>query len=339
MMLGRLTSVLGGATLVLLAQSPVPELKDAAERAEIQARLSSSAPEQSAWGAYLAAENGERSFVPSIIPLLRHEHPYVQLAAVDALMRLKADVPPETLKGLRIDDSLDPVLALISIDPKRHSAVLIDLFDQGLNDEQWVAVNSMLWEHPTREYATRLLREWRLRMAIEVEDGVRGIGCGGQGYGGSGKPVRDRSGFPPIWHYAVYEGVLMPGATAIADGPHPASFVRQKEARTGGGKVPRDDYRKDYLQGLAHIGLPNSWATFRWTNAAKYRADAADLILLVQKCEAELRRSLLAQGLLDRSELPLGQEPEFVVVDRRDDQTIPLPTIRWRIDGAFTDRQ
>src|ERR1017187_4428964 len=144
-MLRRLALLFGSATLCLLAQSPASEPKDAAQRTQIQAMLSSRAPNQLAWGAYLAAENGERNLVPSIIPLLRHENPDVQLAAIDALIRLKGDVPPETLKALRIDDTLDPVLVLISADPKKYSAVLMGLLDQNLDDEQWVATNSMLW--------------------------------------------------------------------------------------------------------------------------------------------------------------------------------------------------
>jgi hypothetical protein len=108
-------------------------------------------------GAYLAWEYLEPSFVPSIVPLLRHEHPDVQLAAIDALLRLNADVPAESLGPFRIDGRFDPILALLSRNPKKYAGVLMSLLDQSLDDEEWLAVNSILWTAPPHGYAARLL--------------------------------------------------------------------------------------------------------------------------------------------------------------------------------------
>jgi hypothetical protein len=326
-MTGRLAFLVASAALSGLAQTPASEPLDAARRGQIEAMLSSRAPDQLAWGAYLAAEYGAGNFVPTIIPLLRHKNPDVQIAAVDALIRLNADVPPEGLAGVRIDGTLDPVIVLLSRNSKKYSALLMDLLGQSLDDNQWVAVNSILWMSSPRGYAALLLRAWKLEVTIEVRDkpGYKERCC--SGYFAGTKQPRDRSGFPPLWHYAVYEGVPRP--SAMTGGPHPVSFIRQTEARKGGAAVPRDDYRKDYLEGLAHFELPQSVVTFRWADTAKFRADAEDLLARVHRCETELRRILLERGLVDASESTDGPAPVLTVVDYRVDQRIPLPSIQW----------
>jgi hypothetical protein len=93
----RLAFLLGRVTLGAGAQPRALEPVVAARQAQVQAFLLSKEPVQLAWGAYLAGEYLEPSFVPSIVPLLRHEHPDVQLAAIDALLRLNADLPAESL--------------------------------------------------------------------------------------------------------------------------------------------------------------------------------------------------------------------------------------------------
>jgi hypothetical protein len=338
-MSGRLALLITCAALSVVAQPPESEPVDVARRNQIHAMLSSTAPDQLAWGAYLAAENSEPSFVPSIIPLLRHENPDVQLAAIDALIRLNAEVPAERLGPIRIDGRFDPFLALLAKNPQKYSRVLLNLLDESLDGTEWTAVNSILWMTPPRGYAARLLREWQLQVSVEVQDKPPGIGCGGCGYYLRKRPARDRSGFPPVAIYVINIDVVHPEKTGIPRGPYPISFVRQTEPRTGGPCISRDEYRKDYLQGLAQYGLPKSSAVFHWTTPAKYRTDADALLALIRKCNTELRQILLERGLLDPNESTVGLEPEFLVVDKRFDQQIPLPAIPWRVASAPTPPQ
>jgi len=213
----------------------------------------------------------------------------------------------------------------------------MSLLDQSLDGDEWVAVNSILWAAPPRGYAARLLREWKRQVIIEVRDEQGGIEFCCIGYFHGAQPVRDRSGFPPKAVYVVHEESIPRGAAAFAVGPHPISFVRQHEARKGSSAVRRDEFRKDYLQALSHLSLPDSVVTFPWTDAAKFRADAEDLFARVRKSETDLRQVLLERGLVDQGETAIGKPPEFVVVDERHDRRIPLPTFSWLMDRSPED--
>jgi hypothetical protein len=136
--------------------------------------------------------------------------------------------------------------------------------------------------------------------------------------------------------YVIHEESIPPGTTAFAVGPHPISFVRQDEARKGS-KVARDQCRQDYLEGLSHLVLPRSLVTFRWVDAAKFRADAEDLFARIRQSETALRQILLERGLLDSDESTVWPASEFTVVDERIDQRIPLPAFPWLIKRSSGD--
>lgn len=337
-MVDRLALLTWGAILSANPQQLTAEPTIGVPHGQIQNLLSSREPGQLAWGAYLAGESGQRAAVPLLIPLLRHAHPDVQLASIDALIRLRADVPSENLKALRIDGSFDATLVLLSFNPRKHSSVLLDLLDRPLDHTEWTAVSSLLWTSPPPGYAARLLREWKLQSTVEVKDSPTGISCGGSGYIILAKPERDRSGFPPIWHYVLRTGVVMPEATAIADGPHPISFQRETRPRSGGSLAPRHDFRRDYLQSLAGLGLPGPLFVFWWTDTGSYLADAENLRALIRKCMTDLRQALVERGLLDAAEEATSPPAEITVVDRRLDQRIPLPAFQWQDTSATADR-
>lgn len=298
---------------------------------EIRGMLASTEASQLAWGAYLAGDAGDRKFVASVIPLLRNEDPDVQLAAVDALIRIGVELPPETLQNLRIDGGLDPVLVLLSRNPIRYSGLLTSLLDQGLDTTEWVAVNSIRWKLRSPTWVSRLLRDWTIQIKVEVWDQPGYIdGCCSWTMV-SQKAPRNRTGFPPIWRYVIYERTLMPGATTlIPDGPHPISFVRQHEPRQGGPLVNLNEHRRDYLQELASFSLPRSGVRFNWIDEAKYKSDTNELMALIRRCQTSLRQILRERGLLDARELTESPQPEIRVEDQRIDKRVPLPSIEWR---------
>lgn len=59
--------------------------------------LASHDPAQVAWGAEMAARSGSENYVPGLRLLLAHADDRVKEQALDALIRLKAKLPPEEL--------------------------------------------------------------------------------------------------------------------------------------------------------------------------------------------------------------------------------------------------
>jgi hypothetical protein len=163
-----------------------------------QDQPASADPRDLAWGAYLAANDQQKNLIPSILPLLRHEDSAVRLAAIDAPIRLDADVPEQDLAPLLRGYWLDSALIFVSRDPRRHADLLMRLLDGPLRDQQWVAITSILYAVAPPGYAARLYKDWTLQYTIQVWDTPSGYieGCC-SGWGGGGILV-DAAGFPPL---------------------------------------------------------------------------------------------------------------------------------------------
>ncbi len=282
-----------------------------------------------AWTAHLAAERGQPELIPQIIPLLRHPHPDVQLAAADALIRMNADVPSSDLVGVRIDGSLDPVIVLLAKSPQQHAQLLMELIDQAQDDTQWAAINSILANAPPGGFAARLLHDWKLQILIELWDGPIGIGCRSSGSFRKPPPERDREGFPHKWVNVLSQGGSNSGTITITEEPFSVRYSRTKVARQIEGLTSHNESRKMYLQQLAHYGLPNTGVTFKWKSPENFLADAENLRALVTRCNTELRQILLSRGLLKPGEDTTGPAPEFAVTDMRHDKSTPLPKLSW----------
>ena len=311
------------------------------EKAIVAQLLSSTEPSQLAWGAYLAANYQQKNFVPAIIPLLRFSDSGVRLVAIDALIRLDADVADDDLSiflasnPIRLD--ADPALVLMAKDPKKHTDLLMRLLDQ-LNNSGWVAVNEILLADPQPGYAAHLLRDWKVHFNVKVWDGPVGIGDGGCGWFGPQRVEEARQGFPTISEYFIHEGATK-GATMIGAGPHPVSYLRQEPANRGGPCIDKDAYRLDYLKSLARfapdsklVKFPFPNQDFQWIDAAKYQADADALLTGIRMVVSNIRTALIARGLATKEEVNAGPKLEIVVTDQRRNTRYPLPVIDWRLD-------
>ena len=305
--------------------------------ASIVQLLSSTEPSQLAWGSYHAANSQQRSAIPAIIPLLRSSNALVQLAAIDALIRLDATVPDEDLAFFLLSNRAAPVIVLLASDPKTHGDFLLRLLGHASNPE-WVAVNSILLTAPPPGYTARLLREWTLQFNLNVWDKpfrAEGCCCGWFTY----PPFRSpSSGFPPIYQYVVEEGTPS-GSFVIAAGVHPVAYARQESVPRSGPCVPKDAYRLDYLKVLARVGpdntagqLPDVSRGFQWIGAAKYEADSQALLTGIRSAVAFIRRALVERGLLTAEEASLGPTLKVQVIDHRTEHHDPLPAIDWRLD-------
>ncbi|HEY4365243.1 MAG TPA: hypothetical protein VGN17_30055 [Bryobacteraceae bacterium] len=321
----------------IFAQPPIPSPADSVEKSVVAQLLSAADPGQLAWGAYLAANYQQKSFIPSIVPLLHSPDAGVRQSAIDALIRLDSDLPELELDALlTADNDPDPVLVLLAKSPKKHADFLMHLLDRPLAEPDWVAVNSILSMAPPPGFAARLLREWTLHFTVIAWDKTyTGLGAEGGGWAGDGGPGR-RPGFPPLYFYVIQEGMKQ-GGTILAAGPHPVSFIRQSNPSRSGLAIDKDVYRLDYLRFLARLDpetarLPNEPASLPWTDAEAFRTGAATLLESIRTPVTALRHALTDRGLLTKEEALAGPNLQVTVRDNRQVSREPLPVIDWRLD-------
>ncbi len=301
-------------------------------------RLTSTEPSQLAWGAYLAAEGQQKDLIPAILPLLKLDNSGVRLAAIDALIRLDADVPEEDLAPLLSGYWLDSTLILLSEDPKKHASFLMSLLDREMEGRQWDALNSILLAAPPPGYAARLLRDSSLRFTVCVQfenpcpgrmviDGVPSLR----------RPPESPPGFPPQSLYMVgdeAQGV----PSSLATGSHPVTYARTgyrtPYAVTFNLPAERDADRWLYLTLLAGQGakMPDSIQVFSWISPTHFQADAAQFLGSVNNVVSRVRQALLARGFLTAQEARSAPKLEVQMLDQRANYPGPLPPIAWKLD-------
>ena len=268
------------------------------ESARASQLLSSHEPSQKAWGAYLAANAQQKELIPAIIPLLMSTESAVQFAAIDALIRMEADVPQEDLAAYLETNPPDPVLVLLARDPRKHADFLLGLLDRPLSVASWVAVNGVLSMAPPPGYAARLLRDWRIQYHIELWGRGQYPGPGPTDTGGCAfgcsiyHAPNTPEGFPPQALYVISQGPWKP-ALKLAGGAHPLVYQVFTTADDGPGaygppwdpdltEEDRDRYTADYLGALIGRDPPGPSGSiyppirdqiFEWSGAAQYTKD------------------------------------------------------------------
>ncbi|HEX8290926.1 MAG TPA: hypothetical protein VF570_04170, partial [Pyrinomonadaceae bacterium] len=227
--------------------------------AEAARLLKSQGNRERAWGAYLAGAHGLMEHAPLLVGLLEDpnivsggwEESVVRQAALDALIRLDAEVPAEKLLPL-YGSSPDEVVILLARVPKQNARELLSLFNENIPDARWAAVGNLLADARARGFAARLLARLKVSASVYVYDseGDRGYG-GGCGYGsGCGVAAHTPEGFPPVGYYSL-STTQARGAVVLAPGRHTVYYVRRPapDGCGGGddGPVGRDDLRVGYL--------------------------------------------------------------------------------------------
>lgn len=278
-----------------------------------------------AWGAYLAGQRQEMRYVPLIVPLLKHKDKDVQLAAVDALIQLHADVPDEMLSSFN-SDTLDGAIVLIARDPQSHPGFLLQLLDRNLSNEQWAAVHGLLAAVPPPGYSARLLREWEPEISIKLWEKAEGFSCGGSNILVV-RPARDRAGFPPLVVYVLSLGLANDGKHLLVGGPLPVAYRRTGEERTGGSVLDLQVARGAILYHLADSSAPGLFGSFSWLDEEKYRKDIGSLLGQYRSSLNRLRQTLLQRGLLTEQESRIEPKHRLAIEDQRKEPKIPLPVV------------
>lgn len=344
------------ATLVLLAASGAFAQGDGARLEDVSAEasrlLASRESRARAWGAYLAGAHGLKSHAPLVVALLEDaeaggtENAFVKQAALDALIRLDAEVPSEKLLPLQ-QLAPDETLILLARSPEQNAGVLLTLFADEAADARWLAVGNLLAEARARGFAARLLAGLEMRATVFVYDsnGDRGYnGGGGGGCGGGDRHFYEPTpeGFPPVGHYTLTASPVR-GAVVVARGRRAVYHVRTVQ---GQGDVPylpcevvrRDERRVEYLAELLRttiedVGLEaRAFHAVVCRDARQCRRALAALRDETARAYAQALERLAGAGLLDASEAStLKPDLTFNLYDQRDRRTVPLPE---KLDGV-----
>ncbi len=327
------TTTIGGANAGCRRKSPAAQLLASNEAIEM------------AWGAYLAGEDQQRSLIPSILPLLKYENSGVRLAAIDALMRLDADVPEEDLASLLGGYWLDSALIFLSKDPQKHASFLMGLLDHEMGVREWDALNGILLTAPPPGYAARLLRDLTLRFTVCAPSKTR---CPNKVMVAA-PPYRlvspdNPPGFPPQSLYIVENAAHGVPAVLVAS-PRAVTYGRAAyqayywSSPDGSELADRDALRWNYLALLAGTSprdagtqIPESVRNFHWKGPARYRADTANFLKSIRDRVTRLRRALIVGGLLTAEESQSGPKFEVQVLGQWDSAATVLPEIDWRLD-------
>jgi len=317
------------------AQDSATYPPEAVQKRTVQQLLASTEPGQQAWGAYLAANYQQVVSISAIIPLLRSHDVFVAAGAIDALIRLRADVPEEDLIAFADANPPSAVIVLAAREPKKHSALLIHLLDRAAFSD-WVAVDRLLLAFSPPGYAAWLWKGWRPRFEVrvgELPDVIGDLFC--SRYGGT--EVERRAGFPPTYEYLI-DGQFMPGDTLLVQGAPPLGYLRKERGpRLKPCPVDYQGRRTEDLRLLAGAMRTNDalivprLTTFPWVDSAQYRADAEGLRKRIRSMVEAIRNGLITRGRLTGSEASVLPEIDVKEIDLRPDRTIALPAIGWRL--------
>lgn len=313
--------------------------------AEAARLLKSDENVERAWGAYLAGLHGLKDQTPSLVSMLEDERlntmywqeSFVRQAALDALIRLDAEVPAETLAPL-YKDAPDEVLILLARDTSKNQHALLQLFDEDVPDARWLALNNLLASQRTSGFAARLLAGLKIEADVYVyeSEGDRRYGGGGVGVGGHGCGIggrRDES-LPPINYYHLTAEARR-GATVLAAGRRNVYYER----------TPFDTYCDDLWRALERDQVRVEYvADMLGTSVDELELDArpfreavcGDVRRCVRALAAvrdEIRRAyssalarLSERGMLDAAEAAeLKPDIMFRIIDEREKKSFPLP--------------
>jgi hypothetical protein len=311
--------------------------------AEAARLLKSDESKERAWGAYLSGLHGLKEHAPLLVSMLEDERPnsgywqeaFVRHAALDALIRLDAEVPAESLLPLYGSEP-DEVLILLAREPEKNQQALLGLFDDDTPDARWLALGNMLAAQGTHGFAARLLGGLKIEASVYLYDREGDHNIGGGSNGGCGCGVggsRDRS-LPPVVYYHLTTGAR-PGATVFVTGRQNVYYERTPWAAycdVSWLALERDHVRVDYLAdmlGTTGEDLGLDARPFREVvckDSAQCRKALAGVRDEIQRAYSSTLSRLLERGLLDAAEVAeLKPDITLNLNDYRDKKTFPLP--------------
>jgi hypothetical protein len=284
---------------------------------DVRELLASSEPASLAWGAELAARNQATEFVPQLIGLLHSTDERVREHALDALIRLKARVPEEELRGLlpRFSSSV----ILLAVNGGQKSLLLSMLRGNSGYDPNWVALNEALLAGGGLDYWNQLLREWTIHVVVHVVQPRHTAKVERLGSGWCGDSVRrDLPDFP---ERASYDLVLSPepGDTILFSAPYRVYIRRSPVPHGCGVPIDRDEYRAAFVKSAVHETFSIEGKMrfeIDWTGAQAYLAET-------KRLRAKVRAGV--QDITEQLGTTVRPRIEVTVQDQRADKSHALP--------------
>jgi hypothetical protein len=294
-----------------------------------------------AWGAYAVGEFGLAELLPRVKIILQTEsNPLLIREALDAAIRLHAEVPDETLlkqyKGFPEESTI-----LFAESVADHLDSMLSLFGSEADTVRWLALGNMALAARMPGFAAILMKELsQMHVFVSVSEQQIGIGCGGGcgRNGGMGIPA----GSPPV---ATYMFTDRPSDNAVLAFPGPRPIYYERLVFVQGAETPnfphipcfmdRDLLRLEYLAAL--LGVPIESVQFenkpirwiRWNGPDRYVSD------VTQMCEEVLRQYETLAGRLAALRLLSDAECEALnpvinlqIDDVRMDKSVLLPEIK-----------
>jgi hypothetical protein len=311
--------------------------------AEAARLLKSDETKERAWGAYLVGLHGLKEHAPLLVSMLEDEklsgggwqEAFARHAALDALIRLDAEVPAESLLPLYQREP-DEVLILLAREPEKNQQALLGLFDDDAPDARWLALGNLLSAQRTQGFAARLLGGLKIEASVYVYDREGDHNIGGGNNGGRGCGVggsRDES-LPPVAYYHLTTGAR-PGATVFVTGRQNVYYERTPWAAycdVSWLALERDHVRVDYLAdmlGTTEEDLGLDARPFREVvckNSAQCRKALAGLRDEIRRSYSSALARLLERGMLDAAEVAeLKPDITLNLTDYREKRAFPLP--------------
>jgi len=311
--------------------------------AEAARLLKSDDNKERAWGAYLAGLHGLKEHTPLLVSTLEDEslrsgslhEAVVRQAAFDALIRLDAEVPAESILPLYASEP-NEVLILLAREPKKNELALLQLFNDDTPDARWVALGNLLSAQSTNGFAARLLGGLKIEASVYIYDseGEHGYGGGdGCGYGCGAGWGRDGS-LPPVGYYHLTTGALR-GSVVFVTGRETVYYERTLSSTSCNDNwrtLERDSVRVGYLAdmlGTTEEDLGFEARPFREVvckDAAQCRKSLAALRDEISGAYSSTLKRLLERGLLDASEVSeLKPDLTLNITDNREKRSFALP--------------
>jgi len=317
------------------------------DKASIIKRILSTDSPSSAWGAYYAGKSRLKESIPTLLELVKRQNrrlngpvPLVKKAALDALIRLDADVPAGLLYHGLNEVCLAETLILLAKNPEKNRNGLFYLMDyDDVDNQHWWATAAVLTSLNPLGLAERLLKEARLTLCVTVCDQgeKRGSTCS-EGSGGLRSWSATANLYPPKSTY-IFSTNPEKGAVVLQAKPIVIYYQRSEDtrrSRTGGivGPITRSKYAFKFLRTMLakaaddFHSIDMSSLTINWVNEQDYIDKVNSKLCWLRINHKRLLDMLYEQYLLSTDACNcIRPMIEIKVYDKRRDKNPPLPIV------------
>lgn len=335
--------------------TPAPPVAVGASMEQVPVLLRSANARDVAWGAFLAMQYRMTGAVPLLAQALERASATSDQSAdaagtaaiLDALIQLDARLDPALVRRFLPIWSVQTLLLLDRAALGRDEALVSALDEVG--GDAWRATVALLFASRPPGLAVRVLRPMRFSLQVRVQDradGGLGDGVGGGVTEGCNYAPR-LLGFPPLAEYQ-FSRFPRPGVVVLALPLPGASYVRTVRAdmvpcaspaasRNGPTLQERLDYAMAFVLPPSVVPWEMPRSTFQvssfgvavWSDPQALRERVRELRRGVEVRYEGLLHQLVFAKLLTEAESKelLPMVVDVSVVDRRQDQAIPLPPI------------